>query len=169
MPPYYIGGGNPIGAMFRPSGTGPEKNPINPEPRPNPTLPGKPITTTHPQPPGNILGADAVRATGPSHGYDPSYLQNLATAIGGLFSNRSGHAMNINPLGNLNEISPSSGMEGNAPLPGLPSTWLQDALNGMGFNFAPKAATAPQRPPGIGGFEGGGGGRGGGRRINLLQ
>lgn len=158
MANYYIGGSgtNPIGAMFRPP---------KPEPNPLPPLPGRPITQnpSAPAPPGNVLGAQSIRPTGDAKGYDPSYLQNLATAIGGLFSRPQGN-LNFNPLGNLSEISPSSGMEGNAPLPGLPSTWLQDALNGLGFSFgAPTPATTPVRPGG------GGGGFGGVGRRNLWQ
>jgi len=81
-------------------------------------------------------------------------LQNLATAIGGLFSNsqQGGNVMNVNPLGNLSEISPPSGMEGNAPSPGLPLTWLQQALNGGGFGYqAPAPATASSTPTPTGG------------------
>jgi hypothetical protein len=164
MPNYYIGGAtNPIGAMFQtaPAGNSP-KPPIRPA-----TENIAPVASTAALP-GNVLPAQAVRAVGPTKGYDPAYLQNLATAIGGLFSNRSGKPMNINPLGNLSEISPSSGMEGNAPLPSLPSTWLQDALNGLGFSFTPKSSATPTRPVTSGGTDNGGG-RGGGRGRNLWQ
>jgi len=110
-----------------------------------------------------VLGPEAIRASGPSQGFDPSYLQNLATAIGGIFSNQKqgGNVMNVNPLGNLSEISPNSSMEGNAPSPGLPQTWLQQALNGGGFAYSPAATTPqptqgttvtrPQNPYGLGG------------------
>jgi hypothetical protein len=147
---------------------GPIKNPNGPftggaaPPTPAPTS----------APPGNVLGPQAVRASGDSKGFDPSYLQNLATAIGGLFSNskQGGNVMNINPLGNLSEISGSSGMEGNAPQQGLPLTWLQRALNGLGFSWQPPAPppmpTGPDRSGGGGGY-GGDNGRGGGRRFNL--
>jgi hypothetical protein len=96
-------------------------------------------------------GAQAVRPAGDTKGFDPNYLQNLATYVGGLFSRPQGN-LNFNPLGNLGEISPSSGIGGNAPLPGLPNTWLQDALNGLGFSFgapglSPMATPTPVVPP----------------------
>jgi hypothetical protein len=102
-----------------------------------------PASTTAAQTPANVLNPQAVRASGPSQGYDPQYLQNLATAIGGLFSpnQQSGsNTTNINPLGTLGEISPSSGIGGNAPTQGLPLTWLQQALAGQGFS-SPAAST----------------------------
>src|SRR5579863_26398 len=115
---------------------------------------------------GNVLGPQAVRATGPSQGYDASYLQNLATAIGGLFSNpQGGNVMNVNPLGNLAEISPTSGQLGNAPQSGLPQTWLQQALAGLGFGYTPSTppnqsiVNNPQRVGSIGGNGGGNGPR----------
>lgn len=116
-------------------------------PGPLPPLPGSDAAA---QTPPNVLGAGAVRASGPSQGYDASYLQNLATAIGGLFSNskQGGNVMNINPLGDLSEISPNSGIGGNAPTQGLPLTWLQRALNGGGFSFTQPAQkpTTPSHP-----------------------
>src|SRR5947209_2067046 len=70
---------------------------------------------------GNASGA--VRPSGPSQGFDSSYLQNLATNVGGTFMRPSG-GLNFNPLGNLSDIkSPAMG-GGNAPLPGLPQTLL---------------------------------------------
>jgi hypothetical protein len=115
-----------------------------------------------PQPAGSTLGPQAIRATGPSQGYDPSYLQNLATAIGGLFSNpQGGNVMNVNPLGNLSEISPPSGQIGNAPQPGLPQSWLQQALAGLGFGYTPSTPPVQSivnRPPQIGSLGGNGGG-----------
>jgi hypothetical protein len=124
-----------------------------------------PQQTTPIQPWGaNSIGPQAVRATGPSQGYDASYLQNLATAIGGLFSNpQGGNVMNVNPLGNLAEISPTSGQLGNAPQPGLPQTWLQQALAGLGFGYTP--STPPNQsivnnPPRVGSIGGNGGGNG---------
>jgi hypothetical protein len=180
MPPYYIGGGGanpysglgggprPVGPIKGPAIGGGANPPGSPAGSPPTALP--PFSTTtpgatdsgSPAPPSNVLGAQAVRATGDPKGYDPSYLQNLATAIGGLFSRPQGN-LSLNPLGNLSEISPPSGMGGNAPLPGLPSTWLQDALNGLGFSFGtPTFSTTT--PGGInsggGGDSGGGGGDG---------
>jgi hypothetical protein len=146
----YIGGGgtNPISTIFAPKDGNPPTN-LQPQAalpvgtgRTNPLLPApaKPQVV----PPQSILGAEAVRPTGDAQGYDRSYLQNLATSIGGLFSRPQGN-LSFNPLGNLNEVSPSSGMEGNAPLPGAPSTWLQDALNGLGFTYTPPAPKPPVR------------------------
>ena len=127
------------------------------------TTPAPADTPATPVPtPPNVLPPGAVRPTGSAKGYDPSYLQNLATAIGGLFS-RPGGNLNFNPLGNLSEISPPSGMGGTAPLPGLPSTWLQDALNGLGFSFGIPAYSTTG-PGAIGGGGGGGGNDGGGGR-----
>jgi hypothetical protein len=144
-------------------------------PMPGKFNPPTPITSTPPaQPPVQPWGANtaaptAVRATGPTQGFDPSYLQNLATAIGGLFSNpQGGNTMNINPLGNLSEISPPSGQEGNAPQPGLPQTWLQQALAGLGFSFGPPppaATSVTPTAPTVGSV--GGGNTSGGRRMNL--
>lgn len=153
-PSKRVGSVGPVSAGSFTSGVPPPSG--IPAPVPAPTAP-------------NVVGAQAVRATGDRKGYDPSYLQNLATAIGGLFSRPQGN-LNFNPLGDLSGISPSSGMGGNAPLPGLPSTWLQDALNGLGFRFSP-AAPAPVGPGGRdgGGFGGGDsdGKRRGGRLFNL--
>ena len=163
MAGMYIGAAptNPIGAIFsRQDGTPPTN--IRPEKAPPPT--GGPTAPIFPAPkpiipqpvkesplpaiwqslPANALTAQAVRPSGPSQGYDPSYLQNLATSIGGLFSRPQGN-LSFNPLGNLNEVSPSSGMEGNAPLTGAPSTWLQDALNGLGFTYTAPAPKPPIR------------------------
>jgi hypothetical protein len=187
--PPLPGGGGPIGPITRgpfTSGGGkqpPGKLPIGPiGPIKNPQGPftdggtggtgngggrGGPITTFPPPAAGpNVLGAQAVRATGPSQGFDPAYLQNLATAIGGLFSGGKNGVMNVDPLGNLSEISGSSGQEGNAPQAGLPMTWLQQALNGLGFNFAPQATTPTAPTVGsIGGARSGGGGGGRGNRM----
>lgn len=161
MPGLYIGGAgtNPFSGF----GGGPPAFGGKPPMANN----GQPMTngapTAPPQPP-NVLGAQAVRATGDPKGYDSSYLQNLATAIGGLFNNskQGGNVMSLNPLGDLSDISPSSGMGGNAPLPGIPNTWLQDALNGLGFKFGAPAAPKPAGPtnPAAGGGGGSSGGRG---------
>jgi hypothetical protein len=90
---------------------------------------------------GSVLGAQTIRPTGPSQGYDPGYLQNLATSIGALFARPQGN-LSFNPLGNLSEVSPASGIGGTAPGLGAPLTWLQQALNGLGFSFG-SPATAP--------------------------
>lgn len=149
------------------------KNSVGGKPLPGPAQGGPrgsvfstlPAKTTVPASSPNVLGPQSIRPTGPSGGFDPQYLQNLATAIGGLFS-RPGGSLNFNPLGNLSDIkSPGLGV-GNAPLPGLPSTMLQDAINGLAFMFnQPSASTGGGSPSG-----GGGGDRnnnGGGRKAFL--
>jgi hypothetical protein len=124
--------------------------------------PGKPTPGRPPLPPvpGNVLPAQAIRATGDGKGYDPAFLQNLATSIGALFSRPQGN-LSFNPLGNLSEISPPSGQMGNAPGFGEPMTWLQQALNGLAFMFKPPVAPNPF--PGRGREDGGDNGRGRGR------
>lgn len=118
--------GSPLPGMYNPPAAAPQ-----------------PVAT----PPPNQLQSVATRASGPSQGYDPSYLQNLATSIGGLFSgNNKGGVQNINPLGNLSDISPSSGIGGNAPTQGLPLTWLQQALNGGGFSAPTPSVVTPNAP-----------------------
>lgn len=173
--PLGFGGGTPLQGGNPPRAIQPTQGMPSPIARktvgPGTALPPLPGSDAAMAPP-NVLGAEAVRATGPSQGYDSSYLQNLATAIGGLFSNskQGGNVMNINPLGDLSEISPNSGMEGNAPTQGLPLTWLQKALNGGGFSFAqpsqkPATPHGPVRPrPPI--DRSGGSGSGGGYYWN---
>lgn len=115
--------------------------------------------------PPNEVGPQATRAAGPSAGYDASYLQNLSSYIGSLFSKPAGagNVTSFNPLGTLNDISPLGGQIGNAPGFGAPMTWLQQALNGGGFSYAPSAPPAPTKPerePIDGGFGRGRGPRG---------
>ena len=141
---------------------------VGPVPAPGGPFTGSGTSASPPSPPpGSVLGAQGVRATGDPKGYDPSYLQNLATAIGGLFSH-SGN-MSLNPLGNLSEVSQPSGQIGNAPAPGAPMTWLQQALNGLGFSWPPKPPNLPDVNRRVGGNSGAGdNGRGrGGRMFNL--
>jgi hypothetical protein len=123
---------------------------------PNPVKPG----IEAPQIPANQVGPQATRASGPSAGYDPSYLQNLASFIGSLFAGpSSGNTTSFNPLGNLNEVSPPGGQIGNAAGAGAPMTWLQQALSGGGFGFTPTPAPATAGSGvGFGGGVGGGGG-----------
>lgn len=163
MPGLYIGGMPPTNF-----GNGPiiSRGGISTAPNttPAPTPGGFPTTgTPSPSSPG-VLGAQAVRPTGPFQGFDPSYLQNLATAIGGLFSRPQGN-LSFNPLGNLSEISPPTGF-GTAPVPGLPNTMLQDAINGLSFMFQPPAPPSTSGSSFVG-SGGGGGGDNGGRRSLL--
>jgi len=166
-----FGGGSPMPApaqrwnFGRPDVNGPTNGgSVGPVP-----TPGGPFTSgtgtsapaATPAPPSNVLGAQSIRATGPSQGYDPSYLQNLATSIGSLFARPQGN-LSFNPLGNLSEISPPSGLGGNAPGAGAPDTWLQQALNGLAFMFNPPTPATPANltDNGGGGDNGGSGRRG---------
>lgn len=162
MANMYLGGSNPYSGMWGSNPVG-VTNPWrpgqeNPQPgRPtapqgsnptNPLMPGQetpqPNSPAASQPP-NMLGPQAIRPTGPSQGFDPAYLQNLVTTIGGLFSRPQGN-LNFNPLGNLSDVSSQGTGFGNSPVPGLPNTMLQDALNGMGFAFPQAASVAPTAP-----------------------
>lgn len=114
--------------------------PINTQP-----FPLGPRETTEP----NVLGAQAVRpgASQQSRGFDSSYLQNLATAIGNLFSRPQGN-LQFNPLGDLSDITSQQTGGGNAPVPGLPGTMLQDAITGQGFGYQqPQQQAPPMTPP----------------------
>lgn len=116
----------------------------------NTMLPGMPRQTQPAAPASPVLGQQAVRPVGPSSGFDSQYLQNLATAIGGLFGNQQGgQATNFNPLGNLQEISPSSGIGGTAPTLGEPMTWLQKALGGQPFSYAPQTQSVSGTPANV--------------------
>src|SRR5579871_6080001 len=99
-----------------------------------PTRPQKPATPTAPQ--ANVLGPQAVRATG-SGPYDNAYRQDLATYAGGLFQ-RPGGVLNLNPTGQLTG-NPTGG--GNAPVQGMPNDLLSMALGGQAFSFAPPQPT----------------------------
>lgn len=165
--------GGPIGPVKNPRGpftdgggvTGGKSSFLPPSPF-KPILGGTPVPAKNlpssaVPAPGTSLSAQAVRASGPTQGFDASYLQNLATAIGGLFNGgkQTGNTTSFNPLGNLGEISPNANMEGNAPQQGLPQTWLQQALNGLGFSWtAPTANPITPTLPKIGGTNGDGGG-----------
>jgi hypothetical protein len=170
MPAMYMGRGG-LDGLFSPKPPS-SVGPVNAGqfnsgglPMPGPAQSGgsvSPITTpmsdpsAAPAPTGqpNVLGAQSIRATGDPKGYDPSYLQNLATSIGALFARPQGN-MNFNPLGNLSEVSPPSGQMGNAPGFGEPLTWLQQALNGLGFSWA---LPTPAPPDTSQNGSGGGGG-----------
>lgn len=115
--------------------------PGSPQPTPTPTpAPQQPQT----------IDAQAIR---PSSGtpnqqgvgqFDPSYLQNLATYIGGLFSRPQNGALSFNPLGNLSDFPGAQGVgAGNAPTLGLPPTMLQNAINS---NLSQQTAALPSPP-----------------------
>src|SRR5215472_5790590 len=97
--------------------------------------------------PPNVLGSEAVRATGTGP-YDSAYRQNLATYAGGQFvrppgpglgSNTSGGVLSFNPTGGLFG-NPTGG--GNAPVLGMPNSLIGQALSGNPFSFTP-----PPPPP----------------------
>lgn len=94
--------------------------------------------------PGNILGAQAVRASG-SGPFDPAYRQNLATYGGGMFQ-RPGGMLSLNPTSQ----TPFTGMGaatggGNAPIYGAPTDMLTGALGGQAYQ-TPQPAPAPTSP-----------------------
>src|SRR5215471_3226804 len=98
--------------------------------------------------PPNVLGSEAVRATGTGP-YDSAYRQNLATYAGGQFvrppgpgllgGNTSGGVLSFNPTGGLFG-NPTGG--GNAPVLGMPNSLIGQALSGNPFSFTP-----PRPPP----------------------
>ena len=102
-------------------------------------------------PPPNVLGSEAVRATGTGP-YDSAYRQNLATYAGGQFvrppgpgllgGNTSGGVLSFNPTGGLFG-NPTGG--GNAPVLGMPNSLIGQALSGNPFSFTPPPPPPP--PP----------------------
>lgn len=99
-----------------------------------PTRPQKPA-----QPQSNVVGPQAVRATGQGP-YDNAYRQDLATYAGGLFQRPNG-VLSLNPTG---QLSGNATGGGNAPVQGMPNTLLSQALGGQGFSFAPPQPTPSQ-------------------------
>ena len=105
---------------------------------------GLPAQTTVPAAPGNVVGSEAIRATG-SGPFDPSYRQNLASYAAGQFA-RPGGSMSFNPT----DISTFPGMPtggGTAPVTGMPQSLLDLALSGRGFSFAPPPPAQAATPP----------------------
>jgi hypothetical protein len=102
--------------------------------------------------PPNVLGAEAVRATGTGP-YDAAYRQNLATYAGGQFvrpagpgflgGNTSGSVLSFNPTGGLFG-NPTGG--GNAPVLGMPNSLIGQALSGNPFSFTPLPPPPPPPP-----------------------
>lgn len=95
-------------------------------------------------PPTDILGSEAVRATG-SGPFDSAYRQNLATYSGGQFS-RPGGSLSFNPTATAGAPDALGGIDtggvaaggGNAPLMGSPTDLLSLALGGSGgFGYTP--------------------------------
>lgn len=89
------------------------------------------------QPQGTVQ-AQAVRATGQGP-YDQAFRQNLATYAGGQ-SARPGGYLGFNPTGDL--FGQATG-GGNAPVLGMPTSLLDQAMGGQGFSFTPPPV-APQ-------------------------
>ncbi len=128
--PYPISGApaRPVSGPYMP--TSPLKPPVKGVPaRPvgNPDTPAGPVG-----PPSNIMGSEAVRATGTGP-YDNAYRQDLATYAGGGFQ-KPGGFLGLNPTGPISG-NPIGG--GNAPIQGMPNDLLSMALGGQGFSFAP--------------------------------
>lgn len=106
------------------------------------TVPNSPV----PQNPGNILTPEAIRATG-SGPFDAAYRQNLATYAGGQFQRPAGGTLSFNPT----DLSTFPGLPtggGSAPIAGMPSTLLDQALSGQGFNWSPPSPVQTATPPG---------------------
>jgi hypothetical protein len=99
----------------------------------------------------NVVGSQAVRATGQGP-YDPAYRQNLATYAGGLFARPNGN-LSFNPTGNLQDMGNQASGGGNAPVQGTPQGLLDQALGGMPYVYNPQTSQTPsstattQNPP----------------------
>ncbi len=93
-----------------------------------------------PTPPsGSMVGSGLVQATG-SGPYDPAYRQNLAAYAGGQLYNPTG-VMQFNPT-NFSTYPGGMTGGGTAPLPGMPTTLLQQAMGGQPFSYAPPTQAA---------------------------
>jgi hypothetical protein len=100
--------------------------------KPAPERPNAPASTSAPT---STLAAVGNRATGPSSGYDPAYLQNLVTYGAGQFQQPSG-GFNFNPT-NINTFPGAPTGGGNAPVLGMPNTLLSQAQGGQAFSWMP--------------------------------
>lgn len=95
--------------------------------------PGSTTVNAQPQP-SNTLGAESIRATG-SGPFDSAYRQNLATYAGGNFL-RPGGNLSFNPTDpNALMGTPTGG--GNAPVGGIPTSLVSQAIGGQPFSFTP--------------------------------
>jgi hypothetical protein len=124
-----------------PSGSGNPAQPVGPVAKPVGPAPFAPPTTPKPPqhgPSAATVQAQPIRATGTGP-YDPSYRQDLATFAGGNFLQPSG-GLSFNPTGQL--TGNPTGV-GSAPVQGMPTTLLSQALGGQGFAYTPPAPTAP--------------------------
>lgn len=98
----------------------------------NNPLPAPPTNT--PAPPSGILAPESIRATG-SGPFDAAYRQNLATYGGGQFS-RPGGSLSFNPT----DLSTFPGIAtggGTAPVAGMPTSLMDEALGGQSFQWSP--------------------------------
>lgn len=104
-----------------------------------PYLPAKPPSQSTAAP--TTIGPQAVRATGAGP-FDQAYRQNLATYAGGLFT-RPGGGMSFNPTDPASFPGQATG-GGTAPVIGMPTTLLSQALGGQPFSSPPPAAPSSQ-------------------------
>lgn len=107
-----------------------------------PIAPGSPSQPTPtPSGPSNVLGAESVRASGGPAG-NQAWQQDLATFAGGQFQRPSGN-LSFNPLSPTPFGGAATGA-GNAPVMGMPTSLLQQALGGGGFSATNADQVAPQ-------------------------
>jgi hypothetical protein len=104
-------------------------------------------------PPPNVLGSEAVRATGTGP-YDSAYRQNLATYAGGQFVRPPGPGLGGNTSGGVLAFNPTGGSfgnptgGGNAPVLGMPTSLIGQALSGNPFSFTPPPPPPPSSDDG---------------------
>jgi|SRR5262244_612664 len=153
--PIFTGGDMPPGAP----GGGAGIPPANTSGGPPVQMSGAPAMAQFHDPedqglPPNILGAEGVRTTGTGP-YDDAYRQNLATYAGGQFvrppgpgflgGNTSGGVLSFDPTGGLFG-NPTGG--GSAPVLGMPTSLLSQALGGNPFAYTPPPPPPPPSPEG---------------------
>jgi hypothetical protein len=131
---------NPADVMLG-GGPGPYMNTKAPDPKARPNVPVNRGSTIAPQN-KNVLGAQSVRASGAGP-FDPAYRQDLSTYAGGNFV-RPGGNLSFNPTGSMFG-QPTGG--GNAPVPGMPTDLLTQALGGAPFATPQKPAPAAKPKP----------------------
>jgi hypothetical protein len=148
-PSRPVSGGNPIAGGIQNRPTAPIAKPIGSPgfgQNPAPPAPPKPTINTP-----NVLGPQAIRATGTGP-YDPAYRQDLATYAGGNFLQPQG-GLNFNPTatpGQSGQLGGNPTGGGSAPVQGLPTDLITQALGGQSFGYTPpapaSATTAVQQP-----------------------
>lgn len=110
------------------------------KPQPRPVAPSAP----QPAPSSTTLNATANRATGPTGGFDPAYLQNLVTYGAGQFQQPSG-GFRFNPT-DLSTFPGAPTGGGNAPVLGMPNALLAQAQGGQPFSWNAPPAPVPANP-----------------------